>query len=142
MVPITTIRKPIALAVSALALSSGLATASTQVTSASPTAVKYYYGVRQIQTDDGRCTAQLDAKKTAPGHWFVRASFYNMSGGGVAGCSYYLWRKKGNGYYGSLSHASLRRNSSHQTAWYWDGPGYHVKMTLNDGDGDVNSKPY
>ncbi|GGS89610.1 MULTISPECIES: hypothetical protein [Streptomyces] len=106
----------------------------------SPTAVKYYYGVRQIHTHDGRCTAQLDAKKTAPGHWYVRASFYNMS----SGCSYYLWRKKGNGAYGALSHGSLGRGGSHQTAWYWDGPGYKAMMTVNDGDGwgDVNSKPY
>ncbi|QTE02866.1 hypothetical protein [Streptomyces cyanogenus] len=143
--PIATIHQPIALGVAALALSSGLTPLASarpvRATPVPPTVVEYHYGVRQIHTHDGRCTARLDAKRTAPGHWFVRASFSNVSG---QGCSYRLWRRTGNGAYGMLSHGRLGRHRTHRTAWYEDGPRYRAMTTVDDGDGwgGAHSEPY
>ncbi|MFI1368342.1 hypothetical protein [Streptomyces griseochromogenes] len=146
---ITTISKPIALAVAALAvaalaLSGGPGAAASgqpaQARPASPTVIEYYSDVRHIRFSNLQCTAQLDAKKTAPGHWFVVATFRKRTDAGI--CAYYLWRNKGHGEYKTLSHGVLRRDKVHQTAWYWDGPGYHVVMGLDDGSEKRQSEPY
>lgn len=105
-----------------------------------PMAVNYAWGVRTVHTRDRQCTGRLDANRTGPGRWYVRATFHTTS---RQGCSYYLWRRHG-GAWGALSHSDLKRNQTHRTAWYWDGTGYAVMMTVNDADGwgDARSKPF